>query len=188
MSRARRKPRHRRIPRLARTAGPLAIGGAVAVVALTGSPLGDALRGSGRQADPRSASGGAGADVLRVEAATGTGSGRDSRDSASRGRPAAGADGVTGGGSSPARGVGPAGGSGGGPTRAEPASGPPPPGSPSGPAPPSPSPATSSPPPSAPAPSPTQPGGLPLPLPTPSATSLPPLPGTPLPLPSVTLP
>lgn len=84
MSRARRKPRHARVPRLVRTATPIAVGGAVAAVALTASPLSDALRrpaGGATAAQPPGDGGTrTGPGVLRVEPATAAGA--DSLDGA----------------------------------------------------------------------------------------------------------
>ena len=47
MSRARRLPRHRRIPIVTKATVPVAVGGAVAAVAMTASPLADALHRGG---------------------------------------------------------------------------------------------------------------------------------------------
>lgn len=66
MSRARRLPRHSRWTRIALTALPVAVGGAVAVLALLPSPLSDALHpGNGSPA-----SAGASPHVMKVEPAT----------------------------------------------------------------------------------------------------------------------
>lgn len=48
MSRARRLPRHRRHPAVTKATVPVALGGAVAAVALTASPLADALHRDGQ--------------------------------------------------------------------------------------------------------------------------------------------
>ena len=78
MSRARRLPRHRRIPIVSRATVPVAFGGAVAAVAVTASPLADALHRGG------SAGPGDGApDVVMVAPATS--SPNRSTDRASRG-------------------------------------------------------------------------------------------------------
>jgi hypothetical protein len=180
VSRARRKPRHRRSPRLLTQVAPVALGGAVAAVALTASPL-DVLRrppGAGSaEARPDGPADRGDQQLVQVEPAG------DSRGDG--GRPTPG--GAPQHRSAPARGA---------PARSPPSTPPaadravgatrarrtaPSVGS---------SVATDSPaPPPAPAPDPTgtQPAGpsLPVPLPTPSTTSLP---SFPVPLPTVSLP
>ena len=73
MSRARRKPRHRRSPRLLTQVAPVALGGAVAAVALTAGPLDGLLRrppGAGSaEARPGEADDRTGRQLVQVEPA-----------------------------------------------------------------------------------------------------------------------
>ena len=70
MSRSRRRARHRRPPRVTLVAAPLALGGAVAAVALAASPLADSLGGRGgpsSEAQPRNPTDGEYPDVVMIQ-------------------------------------------------------------------------------------------------------------------------
>ena len=175
MSRSRRRARHRRPHRAVTVAAPLALGGAVAAVALTASPLGDALRGTPGGGQDRAGRDGS-PDVVMVEP-VGGGSGGTAPRTASAGSPArkqADAAGTgqrqAGGSTEPsAQQVSPRAAAKQTSDGGQPSTGP------------------SSPPPSAPqpsTPSPSAPPGglLPVPLPTPTATVAPSLPVLPLPV------
>jgi hypothetical protein len=187
VSRTRRKSRHRRTPRLLRQAAPVALSGAVAAVALTASPVGDALRrpsgghapGGHPQAD------GTAPGVLLVEQAGGRsapltdqGTSRREAPEAARSAGRAASSGTSSADSAPAPHATRA------PAVATTAPTPAPDGS-SGP--PSAGPTTPAPS-SSPDPSPTSPAGLPVPLPLPLPTqSSSGLPSLPVPLPTLTL-
>ncbi len=184
MSRARRRPRHRRPPRLARTAAPVVLGGALAAAAVSATPLGDALRSPGQE---RRAAGGPDRPATGVLYLAPSGNGTPGGALAGE----AGSDGN--GGAPPGSGDrrGQEGKAADGaavrPVAAErapaPAAGTPGPAAPSAPAPGGP-PAPAPTPPGTPPPDPVLP--VPLPAPTPTATPLPPLlPTLPAPLPTL---
>ena len=80
MSRARRLPRHRKPSRVVAIAAPVAVGGAVAAVAVTASPLADSLR-PGHHAS----AGGSGHSTVLVEPASSASPDRPAATRASRG-------------------------------------------------------------------------------------------------------
>jgi hypothetical protein len=176
VSRARRRARHRRPHRAVTVAAPLALGGAVAAVALTASPLGDALRGGSPDAGQDRAGSHGSPDVVMVEP-VGGGTASTAPQTTSAGGPArkqadpAGTGQRQAGGSTEpsAQQVSPRA------AQQQPSGGGQPSTGPSSPPPSAPQPSTPSP--SAP------PGGLlPVPLPTPTATVAPSLPIVPLPV------
>ena len=179
MSKARRRPRHRRAHRATRVAAPVVLGGAVAVAAFGAAPLADRLRPGGpvQTTDGGGASTGSGSpDVVLVQPAGTAAPAEGGSSRAARSRAA------TGGPTAASRSAQRAAAASTAATPTPTATG----STPSGSASPSPtsSPATSSPSPSDPEPS----DPVPLPLPTLTGSRLPTLPSLPTSLPTLPLP
>ena len=88
MSRSRRRARHRRPHRVTLVAAPLALGGAVAAVALGASPLADSLGGGGgpnSEAQPGNPTDGESPDVVMIQPVGGSTPGSAADGSAERG-------------------------------------------------------------------------------------------------------